>query len=74
VWSRTFDPERVLNINAVASLVCDDIGDIIQAALVKMAAAQDCNVIEFHTRRKGLVEGAKKYGFHLHSIVCRKYL
>jgi hypothetical protein len=74
IWSRTFDPERVLNINAVASLVGTDVGDIIQAALVKLAEKENCNIIEFHTRRKGLVEGSKKYGYQLHSIVIRKYL
>jgi hypothetical protein len=74
IWSKTFDPERVLNINAVAALVSRDISDIIQAACVKLAKAQECDVIEFHTRRPGMVRKTEKYGYQLHSVVLRKYL
>ena len=74
IWSRTFDPDRVLNINAVASIVDTDIADIIQAAVVKLAKAQDCTIIEFHTRRPGMVAKTKRYDYKLHSVVLRKYL
>jgi hypothetical protein len=74
IWSRTFDPERVLNINAVVSLVDCQIDRVVQTALVQLAQRENCNVIEYHTRRPGLVEASKRFGYHLHSVVCRKYL
>jgi hypothetical protein len=73
-WSLACDPERVLNVNAICSFAPGIIDNEIEASLLMLAHGQGCKIIEYHTRRKGLLRASMKYGYKLHSIVCRKYI
>jgi phosphohistidine swiveling domain-containing protein len=74
IYSQALDPGRVLHVNAILALVSDDISITIQAAVERLAREMNCPVIEFQTRRCGMVQKTKRFGWKLHAVVLRKYL
>jgi hypothetical protein len=74
VWSQGIDPQRVLNINAVLSLVSHDIWPTIAKAIRYIAGVQQCDIVEMSTRRPGMVVKCMKEGFNVHSVNLRMYL
>lgn len=73
VYSLACDPERVLNVNAFVGLAAFD-DEFLVAGIHKLAEQNECVVIEFTTRRRGLVEKTQKFGWKAHSVVMRKRL
>lgn len=64
--------DRVYCINAIRSLVRRDIMAAIYLAAIEHAKRRGCYAIEMTTRRAGLCEKSKKFGFEGVGVVLRK--
>ena len=73
-WHWFSSGNNSLVINASASLVDRDVFPYIVAAGEKLARSMNATGLQFETRRRGLVEKARRYGYTVDGVLMRKEL